>query len=164
MLVIYQDCTELPEALTKGRISIPSSTFLSVTLMIVPFSLEVSSYGFHKYLDHSFLVRWVNWENPPSLCGSRERFSTAISHLARSEGGTSSSFSFFSVAQYKGSQLLPHCRPPADMPWQPLMVQAASSPLSNLLWAPWVLPHRLQRGAIFVTYSVHKICQVRLFQ
>lgn len=31
-------------------------------------------------------------------------------------------------------QLFPHCRPPADMlPWQPLMVQAASNSLSNLL-------------------------------
>lgn len=45
VLVIYQQAsTEIPEALTKGRISIPSSsTFLSVTLMTVPFSLEVSS-------------------------------------------------------------------------------------------------------------------------
>lgn len=50
------------------------------------------------------------------------------------EGSISSSFSFFSVVQYKGSQLFPHCRPPADMlPWQPLMVQAASNSLSNLL-------------------------------
>lgn len=62
VLVIYQQAsTELPEALTKGRISIPSSTFLSVTLMTVPFSLKFHlKVSINIFLDHSFLVRWVN--------------------------------------------------------------------------------------------------------
>lgn len=62
MLVIYQQVsTGLPEALTKRGISISSSSILSVTLMIVPFSLKFHlKASINIFLDHSFLVRWVN--------------------------------------------------------------------------------------------------------
>lgn len=72
------------------------SIHLSLVLMTVPFPLKFYlNIGFHKYLSWSFLVRWVNWENPS--CGSREK----IFHC---------SFSFAMNLNLPASSA-PHCCP-----------------------------------------------------
>lgn len=80
------------------------SIHLSLVLMTVPFPLKFYlNVGFHKYLSWSFLVRWVNWENPS--CGSREK----IFHC---------SFSFAMNLNLPASSA-PHCCPNLTVSYSP---------------------------------------------
>lgn len=110
------------------------STHLSPILMVVPFPLKFYlNIGFHKYLSWSFLVRWVNRENPS--CGSREKILHCSSSFAMKQRQhlqlhTPVLISWF---QYKGCHTSPHYRHCTDVPKQPLTLQVEPNPLSNPL-------------------------------